>query len=192
MLFVVRMKTYDTRNEMIADLLKPGMRVAELGVWKGEFAKEILKTKPCELVLVDPWKGMMPSGNADGNNVQVANLDQEYWRLCREYQGNRKVKLIRALSWDALEGFPDNYFNAIYIDSSHDYLATKKELLMALRKVKEGGYIMGHDYGQNFAKTNNKYDFGVQRACDEFCDEFFYEVNAIANDGCRSFCIYID
>lgn len=185
------MKIYETRNEMIADLIKPDHRVCELGVFQGDFAKEIMKLSPRELVLVDPWKGLLPSGDCDGNNVKVANLDAAYWNLCREYEHNKKVKLMRGLSWDILEGYADCYFDFIYIDSSHSYEGTKRELILALRKIRETGFIALHDYEINKAKCKHDYNFGVKQAVDEFCKEFFIEPYAKAMDGCVSIVLKI-
>lgn len=190
------MKIYETRNEMINDLLQPdtiGLRVCEVGVFKGDFAEEILKTKPLELVLIDPWKGMNISGNADGVNVVSANLDEEYWRLCRKYENRKKVKLIRGLSYEVLEGFADNYFDAVYIDGDHSYAGVKKDLLVSLRKVKKNGILMLHDFDLNPKKCPYNYDFipEINRAVKEFCKEFHYEIFAVANDGCMSCAIRV-
>lgn len=54
----------------------------------------------------------------------------------------------------------DNSINMVYIDAMHDYDSVKKDLILWGAKVKQGGFICGHDYCQTFG--------GVIKAVDEF------------------------
>jgi len=45
-----------------------------------------------------------------------------------------------------LKGFGDFYFDWVYLDSSHEYEHTKKELAVLKRKVRRGGLIAGDDW----------------------------------------------
>ena len=42
--------------------------------------------------------------------------------------------------------FEDNFFDAIYIDATHEYENVKKDILLWLPKIKKSGFICGHDY----------------------------------------------
>ena len=180
---------FPTRLDMVMALLKPGMRIAEVGVWKGEFAHMLTNTCPFELVLIDPWKGVVPSGDADGNNVCNANLE-EIFEGIQDWEEPYIVR--RGYSYDVLPKYPDNYFDAIYIDGDHGFEGCYKDLELAYKKVKPGGWIMGHDYGQNFLKTRNVYHFGVQNAVDTFCIRYRQKIVALGLDGCVSFAIRLE
>lgn len=181
---------FPTRDEMVRALLKPGMRVAEVGVWLGEFAHILLGTLPAELLLIDPWAGVVQSGNADGNNVRQANLDAVYPQLKAHFEAiSDKAKVIRGYSHEVLEKYPDNYFDAIYIDGDHSFEGCSKDLAVAYRKVKPGGWIMGHDYDMNELKAKNVYCFGVNQAVDTFCVTKNQKVVALGLDGCVSYAI---
>jgi hypothetical protein len=80
----------------------------------------------------------------------------------------------------------------IYIDGDHSYNGVKKDLMNAYNKIKDHGYIMGHDYEMNMEKARNTYDFGVKKAVDEFCITYKQEIVALALDGCVSFCIHVN
>jgi cephalosporin hydroxylase len=59
--------------------------------------------------------------------------------------GNR-IKLLEMSSLDASCEFPDNYFNLVFIDSSHKYQQTKAETRSWFYKVVHEGILSGHDY----------------------------------------------
>lgn len=190
------MQLFETRNEMISIIPKGGI-IAELGVFKGEFSKKIDEIcQPKELVLIDIWEGdSVYSGDVDGNHKdgkkeyytanQVYDITVENTKDCKS-----KITIIKK-STDILESYEDNTFDMIYIDADHSYDGVKKDLELSYRKVKNGGYIMGHDYEQNFEKTNNVYNHGVKKAVDEFCINFDQEVRLKGMDGCVSYGILI-
>jgi len=79
----------------------------------------------------------------------------------------------------------------VYIDADHSYEAVKNDLNNAFLKVKNGGYIMGHDYEFNRQKTDNIHFFGVKQAVDEFCSKYSLSIDMKAMDGCVSFGIQV-
>jgi len=82
-------------------------------------------------------------------------------------------------------------FDVIYIDGDHSYQGVKRDLQLALKKVRPGGFICGHDYEMNMVRAKSCYDFGVKRAVDEFCKAEGFSICAKAIDGCVSFAIQI-
>jgi hypothetical protein len=81
-----------------------------------------------------------------------------------------------------------NKLDAIYIDGDHSYYGCKNDLENARIAVKTGGWIMGHDYLIN-SKCHHFYDFGVNRAVNEFCEKYKLKIYSLGNDGCVSFAI---
>jgi hypothetical protein len=185
------MRLYGTRNDMIMELIQPGQTLCEIGVFRCEFANELLKTQPSKLVLIDPWEGIVSSGDVDGNNVVHCNLNEVYTEVEKAVKGNSVIDLRRGYSVAELPQYPDKYFDFIYIDGDHSYSGCKIDLLLALQKIKPGGIIAGHDYEMNFDKAKNNYNFGVKNAVDEFCSEYNFEIIAKGMDGCVSYAIRI-
>ena len=70
--------------------------------------------------------------------------------------------------------FKNNYFDWIYIDTSHAYEQTKKELEISRLKIKRGGIISGHDYSQG--NVNKALNYGVVSAVNEFCIKHNWEI----------------
>jgi hypothetical protein len=185
------MKYYNTRNDMILDYCKPGSKICEIGVFCGEFAQKLLETNPEKLVLIDPWQGIVGSGNVDGNNYVECDLEKVYEHLFEKSQNIPIIDLRRGYSGNILEDYPDNFFDFIYIDGDHSYYGCKLDLNLSWKKVKPGGVIAGHDYEMNMKKAQNYYNFGVKDAVDEFCRNRGLNISAKAIDGCVSYAIEI-
>ncbi len=76
------MLVFDTRKEMISNLVPTNGTYAEIGVFKRDFSKNLLNIlNPQKLYLLDLFEGETCSGNADGNNVVFTNMREEYNKL---------------------------------------------------------------------------------------------------------------
>ena len=186
-------KIFDTRNEML-DTLPKNLVIAELGVFKGEFSEIIIdRCNPKELVLIDLWgEDKIMSGDVDGNNVQKFDGSKLYTLVLDKFSQNKNVVIHKNYTTNALSEYPDDYFDMIYIDADHSYSGCKADLEIAYKKVKHNGYIMGHDYEQNFEKSKNLYKFGVNQAVNEFCEKYNQNISMKGNDGCVSYAILLN
>jgi hypothetical protein len=185
---------FDTRVEMLKSLVQPNSCIAEIGVFAGDFAKEILTTvKPSKLVLIDAWGGdIIVSGDVDGNNVRFINANILYGMVLGRFMADMDVISIHKEYSDYISTFPDNYFDTIYIDADHEYPGVFNDLKRAFPKVKNGGFIMGHDIEMNHDKTAANYTFGVKRSVEEFCETYNQKVYAKGMDGCVSFAVKVE
>lgn len=183
------MRYFNTRTDMMKYLCVPQSTVCEIGVHQGAFAQFLYTLYPRMLVLIDPFVGVVPSGDQDGNNVVNADLEKVYQHLLKTTLPLKNIRLQRGYSQNVLPHYPDNCFDVMYIDGDHSYEGVKRDLELALKKVKPGGFICGHDYEMNHMKTPNTYDFGVKRAVDEFCQTHGLEICAKGLDGCVSYAI---
>lgn len=183
------MLRFDTRQAMMKSLVGNGKKIVEVGVFLGEFANFLLTLQPTKLILIDPWEGVGQSGDHDGNNVKVANLPAAYLNILSQTAGLPHVDVVRGKSGDMLALYKDEQFDCIYLDGDHSYEGVKIDLPLAWAKVKPGGWLMGHDYETNPAKTKTGYAFGVKKAVDEFCVEKKVKIEAVGLDGCVSFAI---
>lgn len=182
------MRYFDTRLDMLRYLLPPKAVIAEIGVHQGIFAQQLFCLMPQLLVLIDPFEGIVPSGNQDGNNVVYADLDKVYQHLSTTIGPLNNIRLHRGYSQDILPMYPP-IFDCVYIDGDHSYEGVKRDLEIAWAKTKPGGYICGHDYEMNNTKTARVYDFGVKKAVDEFCGTHQVFICAKGLDGCVSYAI---
>ena len=173
------MKIFVTRTDILHFLPK-NLIIAELGVFEGTFSKEIYNIcTPKKLYLVDVFKGVHRSGDKDGINYKIINLEESYQNLKEDFNG-KDVEVVRATTEEFLSSLEDESLDAVYIDADHSYGSVLQDLTLSRNKVKKGGYLCGHDYVQGTE---------AQLAVDDFCKQYNLEINIITKDGCPSFCI---
>lgn len=68
------------------------------------------------------------------------------WSFDRMAAEHGNIEKIKGDSVEAADRFPDRSLDLVYIDAAHDYDSVKRDLLAWIPKVKEGGWIAGHDY----------------------------------------------
>ena len=171
------MKTVETRSDLLK-LLPKGLRIAELGVFRGDFSKEILDIcQPSKLYLVDLFDGEVCCGDKDGENV-VTELDLStvYFDLKEKYRTNPRVKVQKVDTVAFLE--TDPVIDAVYIDSQHSFGQVHRELYTAYNNLNIR-YILGHDYDNE----------GVKAAVDDFCKMENLIIKYLTKDKCPSYLI---
>jgi len=131
------------RIALISELTVNGC-VAELGTFKGDFAKNILlRSSPTELHLVDI----------------------DFSRLNPEISSDPRVVRHLGFTKDALTKFEDEYFDWIYVDADHSYEGTLRDAKLSAPKSHSGGFLVFND----FAHLDTGYGrYGVHRAVSEF------------------------
>jgi len=153
---------------------------AEIGVFKGNFSKNIKDiVNPRKLHLIDPWwtdgeeEWIWDSGN-QGNKVDA------YIKIVKYFEndiidGKVVINIVDDLKY--LPKISDNYFDWVYLDTTHQYEQTKKELEILKDKVKNGGLIAGHDWRPNPKHKHH----GVFKAVNEFLKRYPYELIYLDN-----------
>jgi hypothetical protein len=157
-------KLITTREELLRILPQNGV-VAELGVDEGNFSQSILSiNKPKKLHLIDFW------GSKKYNQDKRKKVENKF----SKYIESDEIEINLGLSTEVVESFEDNYFDWIYIDTSHSYKGTIEELELYSKKVKESGIIAGHDY--ILGNWNGLVRYGVIEAVYEFCVKYNWQI----------------
>lgn len=139
----------------IAPMLPPHALVVELGVYYGRGILYLLSKlhylgKPAHLIGIDP-------GDFPGSYVGLL----ENIRNVRKELGPSVVTLEiwRARSSEVVHLFENGSVDLPFVDADHSENAVREDIRNWLPKVKPGGAIAGHDYGQPDIP-------GVQKAVD--------------------------
>ena len=148
-------------REDIANLVDPHSIGCELGVFKGDFSKVLLDSgKFDQLYLVDPFSGQIQSGDKNGNNVESLDGEGLFSSVSKRFEYRKNVFIARQRSHEFLSVFKDDFFDFIYIDTTHQYDQTVLELELAYKKIKNNGIVAGHDYHpQMFGEVVNAVQF---------------------------------
>ncbi len=151
-------------REILLKSLPKNSIVAELGVDIGDFSNKIISiTDPKKFYLIDTW---------DSQRFNKNKMNYVKKRFEKEIDA-RKILIIRGKSERELKKFEDNFFDWVYIDTTHSYKQTLKELELCRLKVKDSGIISGHDYCQG--NINKAQAYGVVQAVNQFCIKFNWE-----------------
>ncbi|MFX1303222.1 MAG: class I SAM-dependent methyltransferase [Promethearchaeota archaeon] len=149
--------------------------IAELGVDKGDFSNKIITiTHPKKLYLIDIWDSEVHNRN------KMLYVKKRF----KEEINAGQVIVIRGASEKELGKFENGYFDWVYIDTSHNYKQTIKELDLCRIKVKDGGIIAGHDYCQG--NINEALAYGVVQAVNQFCIEYDWELIYLTHETDRT------
>lgn len=183
------MKIYNTRIDLVKDLVNTSSICVELGVLYGSYAQHIFNQNPKQLYLVDLWNSSMPCGDDDGNDLKWYDPEYCLFEIKRKFENKENVIVTQKDSVSFLKQCEDNFFDFIYIDTTHTYHDTLIELELSYLKCKPGGYICGHDFDLNTDRCKSYYEFYVDKAVYEFCYKYNQKIFGIAMDGCSSFVI---
>ena len=127
-------------------------RMAEVGVFRGNFAEYNLQFGTGEYYLIDAWSFRKPAEDA----ANLARVQQRLRRFNTSIPGQNvgRVHEVRALSISAAELFPDNFFDVVYIDANKSHEAVLEDMEAYWSKVRPGGLLAGDDYG-DYRDTEN-------------------------------------
>ena len=150
-----------TREDMLDFIGIEDKVVAEIGVWKGYFARRMADRNPAELHLIDIWKHIdAGTGNWHDQVTKNPEGNMESARVLTEHA--RDVRFHQGESLRVVQTMPDNYFDMIYVDGNHYYNGCLGDITEWWKKLKPGGWMTGHDW--NCRAT----DHGPRRAVKRF------------------------
>ena len=145
---------------LLADLGLAHGAWAELGVLQGAFSRLLLASSNATLHLVDLWAEV---------DIYQARFGRENLAATREAVaafGARAVFHVNTTS-NASREFADASLDFVYLDATHTYADSARDLRDWWPKLKVGGLMAGDDYFTGFVPKAG-YTFGVRDAVDEF------------------------
>jgi len=120
---------------------------AEVGVFTGEFSELLIRGLPdLKLCLIDPYREFPKDVYDDMANDDQDVQDARYEYVCKLFQKNKNVEILRLTSEEAAPKIPDESLDFAYIDANHAYHCVKRDIEIWWPKVKQHGILAGHDY----------------------------------------------
>ena len=140
---------------------------AEVGVWQGNLSKKLLNNMPnLFLYMIDSWQVINSLDAAYSDTMmQIQSqdtFDDIYNGIKKDFiELQDRVEIKRLKSVEAAKLFNDEFFDFVFIDAEHSYVAVQQDVGCWWPKVKYNGWLCGDDYNHiNFP--------GVKLAVDEF------------------------
>lgn len=138
--------------------LKPKqMQMVELGCYVGDSTREFARNFQC-VHCIDPWENGYDDNDTSSYKHPMKLVEEQFDLLLTEYDNIYKHKMK---SDEAVNLFRDHSLDLVYVDALHTYAGVKNDIMNWLDKVKNNGWIAGHDYG-------SKHHPGVKKAVLEF------------------------
>lgn len=140
------------RNKLPTLLGRDGLVGIELGVATGDYSRNILDSGLFSILYgVDLY--------GDHHNVD------EYKHALRSIGLERNYRLLRMSFDEALDLFPDSYFDFIYVDGyAHTGENGGKTIFDWSKKVKVGGMLAGHDYHPDWPGVMKAVEIFIERS----------------------------
>lgn len=138
------------RFEFLASLIREhGLkRGAELGLWKGKTFFYLLSHCPdLFLVGVDQWayrpeRAKIPGGQTY-REWNMKGLEKTVREGAKKY--GERARILKMDTAEAAQSFEDQSFDFVFIDGDHSTQGVTRDIQAWLPKIREGGYITGHD-----------------------------------------------
>lgn len=160
-------KDAERRWKIIESYIPSGSCGAELGVFKGHLSAYFLKKNPEKLYLVDPWYRMTSYWSwLSGEDPSTLNaLRQVLDKFEGEINAGTVVPVID-FSFNFLKTVDPKSLDFIYLDTSHNYENTLKEIEAASLALKDDGLLLGDDWHYD----EDHRHFGVTKAVTQFIE----------------------
>jgi hypothetical protein len=153
----------------IVSLLPKGAVGAEIGVFTGILSEFLLNlTEPSKFYMVDPWHRLygrtFPSWGAYTDQGRLTTAEA---LAAARYRASKfpAAEIVVSTSLEWLSQLPDKHLDWVYLDSSHKYEDTMRELLALSTKVTDEGLIFGDDA---WTERGNAH-YGVFQVITDFC-----------------------
>ncbi|WP_144292162.1 class I SAM-dependent methyltransferase [Rhodoligotrophos appendicifer] len=153
-LFNLELKVHHRARErrFLFKYIPPGSVGAELGVFSGLFSVQLARLpKIAKITFVDPWWKAFGDHYPDwgaytahGRLTTRAAYDAARRRIDRVDLPGRDIAIGHSQDW--LASLTDESLDWVYLDSSHAYEETSRELALLARKIRSRGIVLGDDW----------------------------------------------
>jgi hypothetical protein len=126
---------------------------AEVGVWSGGMSEKLLEALPnLYLYCIDRWRPPEPHHPYYGSDSKMSAATEEDFKKVYETFRKRiwlfsnRVVPVKNETWRAARLFSDRVLDFAFIDADHTYAGCLLDLLSWWPKVRDGGWLCGHDW----------------------------------------------
>lgn len=133
-------------EELCRELIGKNGMVVEIGCYMGE-SSSIIARYAEKLYCIDRWKdGLLETGSVGGSRFEYREMAKVQGQFDAALEGKSNVIKIQGHSNDLADVLGNDLFDLVYIDALHSYEAVCNDIWRWWPKIKQGGYIGGHNF----------------------------------------------
>lgn len=126
--------------------LRPNSVVIEIGSYAGESAEIFLKSgKVSTIFCIDPWENGYDNSDESSFKAPMDFVESIFDEKTKPF-GEKVIKL-KMPAEQAYSLIDNDLADLVYLDGEHSYEANEKYLNLYNQKLKNNGYMCGHDWG---------------------------------------------
>ncbi len=145
------------RWDCIADRMEGREKITgcEVGIYKAKMAVNLLELMPnLTLVAVDRWAKYSGKEKIGDSSGVIVKYTKKQWEKIYNIALDaliphiKRVHILREDSKAAALRFENEQFDFVFIDADHSYKGVKNDIKHWKNKVRQCGYLCGHDYSR--------------------------------------------
>ena len=148
-LFAASISRSKSRIELWADFIQSAgvQRIAEIGVYRGDFAAELLTRCPniTDYYMVDPWRHLSDWNKPFNHDDSVLEECLRETEVKTEFAAPKR-HILRGKTTEVIDRIPDGELDLVYIDGDHSLKGITIDMVRAYAKVRPGGFLGGDDF----------------------------------------------
>jgi len=119
-------------------------RMVEVGVWKGDFAADILRRCDCvnKYFMVDPWRHLDNWNKPANQNDAILDSFYKMTKARTEFAKDRRV-ILRGKTTEVIDQIKDGELDFAYIDGDHTLKGIAIDMVRVYPKIRTGGFLGG-------------------------------------------------
>jgi hypothetical protein len=133
--------------------------MAELGVYRGHFASEVLEG--CDSIekyyMIDPWRHLDKWNKPENKNDDMFEQFLSETRSKTEFAAGKRI-ILRGKTTEVIDRIPDGALDFVYIDGDHTLKGITIDLIRIFPKIKVGGWIGGDDFVKNLWQHTTEFE----------------------------------
>jgi len=151
----------ESRIELWARLIRQlGVRdMAELGVFRGDYAAEILERCPDieRYTMIDPWRHLDDWNKPANRKDHVLEKFMAESIAKTDFAAEKRV-ILRGKTTEVIDEIPDGALDICYIDGDHTLKGISVDLIRVYPKIRTGGWIGGDDFSATIWQHDPKFE----------------------------------
>lgn len=134
-------------------------RMAEIGVYRGDFAAEMLRR--CENLttyyMVDPWRHLSDWNKPANHEDALLGQFFEEAKAKTVFAESKRI-ILRGTTTEVTDQIPDGTLDFAYIDADHTLKGIAIDLIRVYPKIRPGGFLGGDDFTRSVWEHNTAFE----------------------------------